>query len=130
MIINIARDYTDTPGGRNISDGEFSGEDFRDNFLIPKIVGVINTNEKIDIDLDGGYGYGSSFLEEAFGGLIRKMIKQNTSIDKIKDIINRISIKSDDEPSLISQIVEYMKSAVEEGSKKWRKNIYQIIWVF
>lgn len=33
MIINIAIEYSRTPGARYISDGPFSGEDFRDNFL-------------------------------------------------------------------------------------------------
>lgn len=118
MIINIARDYTETPGGRNISDGNFSGEDFRDNFLIPKVCELIDTDEKIEINLDGGYGYGSSFLEEAFGGLIRKLVLKNISVNKIKAFINRFHIKSDEEPALISQIFEYMERAIEEGSEK------------
>lgn len=29
MNINICKDYTDTPGGRYISQGEFSGEGFQ-----------------------------------------------------------------------------------------------------
>jgi len=33
MNINICKDYTDTPGGRYISQGEFSGEDFRNKDL-------------------------------------------------------------------------------------------------
>lgn len=112
MIINIAKDYTDTPGGRNISDGDFSGEEFRDNFLMPQIVKVINTNEKIDIDLDGGYGYGSSFLEEAFGGMVRELRKMNYKDERINDLKNRIVIKSDEEPGLIKQVFEYIEQAI------------------
>jgi len=33
--INIARDYTTTPGARYPSDGPNSGEDFREKVLIP-----------------------------------------------------------------------------------------------
>ena len=32
--INIANDFSVFPGGRYRSDGEFSGEEFRDNILI------------------------------------------------------------------------------------------------
>ena len=33
--------------------------------------GVIESDDRLAIVLDGTAGYGSSFLEEAFGGLIR-----------------------------------------------------------
>ena len=93
MNINICKDYTDTPGGRYISQGEFSGEDFRNKLLKPK-------------DLDGGYGYGSSFLEEAFGGLIRDLDED------YKQALEIIQIKSNDEPSLIEDITKYIKDAI------------------
>jgi hypothetical protein len=32
-IINIAKDFTETPGARYYADGEFPGEEFRDKFL-------------------------------------------------------------------------------------------------
>ena len=62
--ISIANDFSVFPGGREPIDGPFSGQEFRDNFLLP----IFTNNEKVIIDFDGVRGYGSSFLEEAFGG--------------------------------------------------------------
>lgn len=62
--------------------------------------------EKLKIDLDGGYGYGSSFLEEAFGGLIRDLDED------YKQALEIIQIKSNDEPSLIEDITKYIKDAI------------------
>src|SRR5574344_651467 len=98
MNINICKDYTDTPGGRYISQGEYSGEEFRNTILKPKYLEAIEKKETLEIDLDGGYGYGSSFLEEAFGGLIRELDHDYEQATKI------IKIKSNDEPGLIEDI--------------------------
>ena len=69
ITINIATDFTPYPGGRYRSDGDFSGERFREELLRPAFSNA--ENETITVDLDGAAGFGSSFLEEAFGGLVR-----------------------------------------------------------
>ena len=66
-MISIAEDFSTTPAGRYCRDGKFSGEAFRDNFLVP----ALQEEEKVQVVLDGTRGYGSSFLEETFGGLVR-----------------------------------------------------------
>lgn len=53
--------------------------------------------------MDGGYGYATSFLEEAFGGLARKT--------NDKDIL-KIKIISDEEPALVKKVRQYMKDAL------------------
>lgn len=73
ITINIATDYTKTPGGRFISEGEYSGQDFREKVLKPKFLQALENNDQLTVILDGGYGYATSFLEEAFGGLAREM---------------------------------------------------------
>ena len=108
MNINICKDYTDTPGGRYIIQGEFSGEDFRNKILKPKYIEAIDNGEKLKIDLDGGYGYGSSFLEEAFGGLIRELDKN------YNQALYLIEIKSVYEPSLIDDISKYINEAIKK----------------
>ncbi|MCL6708614.1 STAS-like domain-containing protein [Pseudomonas sp. R2.Fl] len=65
--ISIANDFTKFPGGRYKKHGKGSGEEFRESFLVP----TIEAQEPITIVLDGTAGYSSSFLEEAFGGLVR-----------------------------------------------------------
>jgi hypothetical protein len=66
--ITIGTDYTDMPGGRYAKYGAFSGEDFRDGVLVP----ALERNERVVVSLDGAKTYMNSFLEEAFGGLIRE----------------------------------------------------------
>ncbi len=67
VMINIAKQFSSTPGGRFYTDGPYSGQKFRDEVLVP----ALKTGDRVEVVLDGVRGYGSSFLEEAFGGLIR-----------------------------------------------------------
>lgn len=109
ITINIANEYTKTPGGRFKSEGEFSGEDFRETILLPKYLEAVKLNQPLCINLDGGYGYGSSFLEEAFGGLVRRLNKVD---------INIIDIISDEEPQLKVDIKEYLEDAIKVRGEK------------
>lgn len=103
ITINIAKDYSKTPGGRFQTGGEFSGEDFRQRVLQPKFLAAKENNEELTVILDGGYGYATSFLEEAFGGLAREL----------KDAsIQNIVIVSEEEPALIGKIKQYIKDAL------------------
>lgn len=103
IIINIAKDFSETPGPRYKKDGSFSGEEFREVFLVPKFEEAIRKKENISIDLDGGYGYPSSFLEEAFGGLARKYSKE--------EVLNIFNFISTEEPSLVEVIIKYIRKA-------------------
>jgi hypothetical protein len=100
--IDIGKDFSRYPAGRYTSDGPFSGESFRLKFLVP----ALDNNEKVIVLLDDTAGYGSSFLEEAFGGLVRLGYSER----KINSII---SVQSED-PSLLEEIEEYIHDA-EQG---------------
>lgn len=102
MKIKIAEDFTDTPGGRNRCDGKYSGEEFREDRLIPAL-NQLCLQEELIIDFDGAYGYPTSFLEEAFGGLARKYPEI--------DFSKKLKLISTEEPSLIKEIEEYMNNA-------------------
>ncbi|SUW63276.1 Uncharacterised protein [Buttiauxella agrestis] len=95
------KDFSKYPGPRYESLGENSGEKFRDSFLIPAIM----DNDLVCVDFDGVFGYGSSFLEEAFGGLVRKGISRN-KIESLKK-----NLKSKD-PSLTAEVVSYINDAL------------------
>jgi len=110
MIYKISKEYTETPGSRYINEGKYSAEDFRDNHLIPLIERCKEQEEKLIIDLDGGYGYSTGFLEETFGGLIRKGYS-------IEDL-NLISFVSDEEPELIDTILTYIKEENDRTNKR------------
>ena len=93
--INIANDFSKYPAGRFKEDGEFSAERFRDDLLIPKM----QEYDLIIVCFDGTAPYGSSFLEEAFGGLIRKGMD-----------IKKLELESKDS-LLIKEIQTYMDKA-------------------
>ena len=71
MTYRIADEFSKTPGGRFKKHGPFSGEEFREDVLRDLLGQAISAGDRLLIILDGTHGYGSSFLEEAFGGLIR-----------------------------------------------------------
>ena len=71
MTYSIAEEFSKTPGGRFRRHGPYSGEEFRDDVLCGLLRSAIGSGDTLAIILDGTHGYGSSFLEEAFGGLIR-----------------------------------------------------------
>jgi hypothetical protein len=73
MMINVASDYYPYPSGRFPSDGTYNGERFRNETLAPALraAKASGASEKVIIDIDGVRSFGSSFLEEAFGGLVR-----------------------------------------------------------
>lgn len=71
LKINIANDFSRYPGGRKISQGQYSGEEFLNTLLKPKFEEALSNGTKVVILLDGTEGYGSSFLEEVFGGIVR-----------------------------------------------------------
>lgn len=95
--INVAEDFSRYPAGRYKTDGPFSGERFRDEFLVP----ILEKEDRARIELDGTRGYGSSFLEEAFGGLVRK----NYPPDRVLQSFELIS----SDQSLILEIKDYIK---------------------
>lgn len=106
MIINISKDFSPTPGARYKSEGKYSGEEFRDEILRPKFEESKRSGEQLIVNLDGGYGYPTSFLEEAFGGLAR--------LSSPMEVIGILEFISNDEPSLIDEIKHYILSANEK----------------
>lgn len=106
-VINVT-DFSEFPGPRYISLGPNSGEAFRKQVLIPNI---LEHAGEVTVDLDGALGYGSSFLDEAFGGLIRDGVDSEIVL-KICD-----NLKSDDDPSLKIQITQWVKEAISSYNK-------------
>lgn len=103
-IYNIAENYTKSPGIRT---GKYSGEDFREKILKPLFLSL-EEEEKLTINLDGGFGYPSSFLDEAFAGLVRvNHFNKNEVLKKIKFI-------SEEEKGLPKKIEKYISEAEPE----------------
>lgn len=86
-VINIGIDFSRTPGGRLISDGPDSGQLFRERKLVPALQKALETGERVIVILDGPRGYLSSFLEEAFGGLVRFGLFNQNQLKKSLEIV-------------------------------------------
>lgn len=104
--IVIASDFTDSPGARFRSDGPNSGEEFREVHLEPHFAKGQQPPDKLVVILDGVFGYATSFLEEAFGGLARKI-----GSDLCAKTIKIVSLE---DPALVPEIESYIRDASEE----------------
>lgn len=105
ITITISVDFSRIPGARFPAEGDYSGQEFRQNILAPKLKEAIDSNQRLKVILDGTAGLGTSFLEESFGGLIR-----NDSFT-YETIMDKIELVSDEDPEYIDEIYEYLKSA-------------------
>ena len=108
--IKVLTEFSRTPSTRKIKEGNISGELFRQTILLPKFKAAFTNGVKCIVDLDGTSGCGTSFLEEAFGGLIR--------IEKIpyNDIKKCLEIISNEEPIYKTEIEQYLLDAHNEES--------------
>jgi len=111
IFLNIARDFSDSPGARFIAEGSASGEEFYKKFLKPKFLDALENNKTLVINLDGTNGYATSFLDESFGKLSREF-----SPKQVTDKINLISVE---EPLLIQEIID------EYINQSYKRNIFK-----
>ena len=105
--LSIAKDFSKTPGVRFPSEGNYSGEEFRDKILIPKLKEALENHDKLLIDMDGTSGLGPSFLDESFGGLIRKGYN-------LDELLKTLRFKSDEVSYYKDDVITYMKEAANE----------------
>jgi hypothetical protein len=98
-------DFSKTPGSRYRDEGKkaHSGQEFREDILEPNFKNALANNNRLLIDLDGTIGYGTSWLEEVFGGLTRAYGK-----DKVLSILD---FKSEEEDYLTDDIKQYINDA-------------------
>lgn len=88
MNIDLAQQYSPYPSGRYASDGSFNGERFRNEILVPALTLAKKSHaDKVVVNIDGVRTFGSSFLEEAFGGLIRKGFFSRTDLEKLLVVV-------------------------------------------
>jgi len=99
------KDFSITPGSRYRDEGTkaHSGQEFREDYLEPKFKEALESDKLLVVNLDGTIGYGTSWLEEVFGGLARDY--------GIEEVLNRISFISEEEEYLIEDITQYIKDA-------------------
>ena len=100
VTVSIAKNFTRFPAGRYKRNGDTSGEAFRELFLEEPL----RRGEHVTVDFDGTVGYGSSFLEEAFGGVVRSL-KLSAQF-----VLDHLTLQSSD-PSLRDEVKEYILDA-------------------
>jgi hypothetical protein len=103
-VIRIAADFSRFPAGRYKADGPFPGETCRERLLAPKL----KTGANVTVELDGTLGYGSSFLEELFGGLVRS---EGITSESLRQ---QLVVKSSDS-TLVSEIWGYIDEAADQA---------------
>ena len=69
LTIVIRTEFSDSPGARYRKDGPNSGEEFFEELLKPRFEEAVKNGVKLEIDLDGVWGYPSSFVSGSFGKL-------------------------------------------------------------
>jgi STAS-like domain of unknown function (DUF4325) len=84
--IDIAKDYNPYPAGRDEHDGPFNGQKFRKEILLPKFKEALDKKIPLVVYLFGVKSFGSSFLDEAFGGLVRKEGVKKTDVNSFLKI--------------------------------------------
>lgn len=92
-------EFSRFPFGRTARQGPFNGARFRDERLVPAFKAA---SEPVEVDLDGARGLSPSFLEEAFGGLLRVGLSP-------ADVKQRLRLKSDRDPSVVALIQSYIE---------------------
>lgn len=104
-VFNVAKEFTRFIGGRFRKHGDKSGEELRDDYLIP-LIDKLPEGEKLTVDLTDSMICWST-LEEIFGGLVRR---------KGEEVVDKIEILSDDEKE-VGLAKRYMQEQIGYGGK-------------
>lgn len=103
-IIRVAQEFSATPGGRSPKNGPFSGQLFRESVLLPALRMVPDKFSRVIVDLNGADTYIGSFLEEAFGGLLRGPYSRYSELE------NKLSVEGSGEFVFFRDLaLEYMR---------------------
>ena len=106
IAISIAKDFSIHPGGRFKNEGPYSGEEFRELYILP----ILNQYDNIIINLNGTRGYALSFFDEVFGFLIREnILNKKNFFKKITLISSNLKYIND-----IKKIIDYAEAQKNE----------------
>ena len=101
ICINIKNDFSDSPGARYRKDGPYSGQHFYEEILKKKFEEARTLGVKLEIDLDGVWGYPSSFVSGSFGKLSLEYTSQV--------VLNTIVFISTESETRKERIIEEIK---------------------
>lgn len=104
-VYNVAKMFSRFPGGRRRANGDFSGEEFREDVVLP----LLQKYKRVTFDLTGSAGYSSGFLDEAFGEL--------GSIMPLDEVSRRVKLVAVDDPDAVEIAWERIRDANRERSR-------------
>lgn len=104
--IDIKNEFSDCPGARYRKDGPHSGEEFYEEILKPRFDKALENNEKLEVILDGVWGYPSSFVSGSFG-----ILSINYGANKVLEVIKFISEESETRKN---RIIEEIKNPTKK----------------
>jgi len=96
-VLNIASEFSDSPGARYRVDGDFSGEEFLE-LLKPRFEKAVKNGYCLLIDLDGIMGLPSSFVSGSFGLLSKEFGPQV--------VLNHLRFKSEENNIRESRVIK------------------------
>lgn len=105
MKILKMRDHMKYPGPRYKCLGPFSGEAFRDDVIWP----LFSVDPDLVVDLSDVSGFGSSFLHEAFFGLIEKYSLERKDVAFLME-----NIVCREDSTIVEEVREYMNDALSD----------------
>jgi len=103
--IDLAKEFNFRPFGRYRADSDRSAQAFREDLLLP----ALQAHDHVTVDLSGTNFYGSSFLEEVFGGLVREGFTKDQLDRKLTVLHNKL-------PSVVTEAKEYIKEAAKNSA--------------
>lgn len=106
LLLSVAKDFSDAPGARFASDGPASGEEFYKDFLKPKFEIALREKCILLVDLDGTFGYATSFISESFGRLSMEFGAET--------VVRHLQIKSDENP----YIKKFSEAVIKDPASK------------
>lgn len=101
----------------NVPWERYEGEQFRYKFLLPAIENSAPT-EKILIDFDRGYGYGTGFLKGVFDTPPEDYTRQ--------EFFDKLEFKSDEEPLLIAEVMTIILDIPLSDIDIWTKKLKRV----
>jgi STAS-like domain of unknown function (DUF4325) len=108
VIISVADDFSRYPAGRSRTHGPNSGERFREELLWPNLSNPLNS---VTVKLDGTRGYNSSFLDEAFAGLLREHPMLSNDLEQRLVLIGK-------DASIVEEIWGYIREQKARGKNR------------
>lgn len=95
-ITKYVKDFSLRPGPRYINQGDFSGEQFYNEYLKEWFEEAIRSNMVLEVVLDGTDGYLTSFIDESFGRLVYDF--------GLSEVHDRLRVISELEPEWLTRL--------------------------